>query len=310
MIGPSWVIGAGGLLGQALARRSPSTFRADLIPWNSEGSSQEELISQTIRYREVVGDSPWTVLWAAGAAVTAVDDRSAEAELAVFEAALSAVREHLPARNGVFFLASSAGGVYAGGPGAPYDESSVPAPISPYGRLKLRQETMTQDILGGHAHVVVGRFSNLYGPGQNLRKPQGLVSQLCRAALTHRVTNLYVPLETMRDYLFVDDAAALAWATIEGVRHRESTTPTMRVFCSEEHATVARLLGLIDRQSHRRCLISLGVHASSGYQVRDLRLRSLHRSEQKGLVQTTLTVGVSRILRFTGESLRAGGLQQ
>jgi len=48
---------------------------------------------------------------------------------------------------------------------------------------------------------MVGRMSNLYGPGQNLKKVQGLISQMCLRVLTRQPLVLYVPLDTIRDYL-------------------------------------------------------------------------------------------------------------
>ncbi len=79
----------------------------------------------------------------------------------------------------MLFLTSSAGGVYAGSEAPPFGEHTPPAPISPYGRLKLRQEELTVRVLGGRVPVVIGRFSNLYGNLRNPGKGQGLIQQLC-----------------------------------------------------------------------------------------------------------------------------------
>ena len=54
---------------------------------------------------------------------------------------------------------------------------------------------------------MIGRFSNLYGPGQNLGKLQGLISRLALSAVTRQPINIFVPLDTIRDYVYVDDAA-------------------------------------------------------------------------------------------------------
>ena len=99
--------------------------------------------------------------------------------------------------------------------GAPFTEHTTPAPISAYGRAKLRSEEIaTEFAVRTGSALLVGRLSNLYGPGQDITKPQGLISQLCRAQLTRQPLSVYVSLDTMRDYLFVDDAAAMvvrAW---------------------------------------------------------------------------------------------------
>lgn len=305
MIDPPWIVGSGGLLGQSLARREPDAFLGLPVPWEHPDEASRVLQSNVQRYAEL-GCNQWTVVWAAGAAVVSTDERVAAIELEQFRAVISSVREHLPAGRGVLFLSSSAGGIYAGSSGAPFDEGSVAAPISAYGRLKLAMEQVAIEGLSEHCHVSIGRFSNLYGPGQNLKKAQGLISQLCVHVLTRKALSIYVPLETMRDYLYTDDAAALASVSIEAARRRSPVGTSMRVLASGEAATVARIIALVERQYRHRSLISLGVNPSSAAQVRDLRLRSLHQQEQRGSVQTTLTVGVTKVFDHTLRQLRSG----
>ena len=120
--------------------------------------------------------------------------------------------------GGALFFASSAGGVYAGATGSPFTEETAPVAISPYGHAKLRAEAAV-DAFATRTGVplLVGRLSNLYGPGQDLAKPQGLISQLCRAQLTRQPLSIYVSLDTRRDYLYVDDAAAMVVAGLDAV---------------------------------------------------------------------------------------------
>ena len=121
--------------------------------------------------------------------------------------------------------------------------------------------------------LLVGRLANLYGPGQDLDKPQGLVSQLCRAQLTRQPLTVYVPLDTMRDYLFVDDAAAMAVAGLGAVT--PSGRRALKVLASERSTTVGAVLGDLHRVTRRRPPVVLGVSPRSRRQVRDLRLRSV-----------------------------------
>ena len=80
-------------------------------------------------------------------------------------------------------------------------------PVSPYGFAKLDQEGLVATWAEAtQVRTIVGRLANLYGPGQNVAKPQGLISQLVLSTLLRRPTSIYVPLDTMRDYLYVDDA--------------------------------------------------------------------------------------------------------
>ena len=302
---PPWIVGSGGLLGQALVRRRPDAFLGDPIPWERPVEATRVLRHNAARYAESAR-SGWTVIWAAGAAVVSTDESRAASELEQFRDAVAIVRDQLPAGRGAFFVSSSAGGIYAGSDGAPFDENSVAAPLSAYGRLKLAMEQVAIDGLSDHCQVCLGRFSNLYGPGQNLGKAQGLISQLCLHALTRQALSIYVPLETIRDYLYSDDAAALAMASIEAALERSSVGASRRILASGEPATVARIVGLIDRLQRHRSLISFGSNPSSAFQVRDLRFRSIHGEEHEGAVRTTLTVGVANVFSHTSRLVREG----
>ena len=96
-------------------------------------------------------------------------------------------------------LASSAGGVYATSRASPpFDEQSPVGALSPYGREKLIQEELFAALSEtAELNVLIGRFSNLYGPGQYTRKPQGLVAHIGVAALRRQPVVIYVPLDTI-----------------------------------------------------------------------------------------------------------------
>jgi UDP-glucose 4-epimerase len=106
-------------------------------------------------------------------------------------------------------LASSAGGIYAGAPEVPLTERSPARPLSAYGEAKLRQEQALAHWAEGRPEVstLVARIANLYGPGQRADKPQGLISQMSRCLIHRRPVHIYVPLDTVRDFVFVEDAA-------------------------------------------------------------------------------------------------------
>ena len=143
------------------------------------------------------------------------------------------------------------GGVYAGSSGPPFTEESAVAPLAPYGHQKLRIEaTAAERSLSVHGvPTVVGRLTNVYGPGQDLGKAQGLVSQLAKASILRKPISLYVSLDTIRDYIFVDDAAAVIVAahstTRPGGRPRDADRATrlVKIIGSGAPLTIAALLG-------------------------------------------------------------------
>jgi UDP-glucose 4-epimerase len=309
----AWVVGRRGLLGSALARRATvrpgwRLIDAPPLPWaGTPDEVADAARDAAIRLGEAAGTGRWAVLWAAGAAVTASDAEATDAEHARFAAALGAIDDGLAASasRGMLFLASSAGGVYAGSTGAPFTERSQPVPLSPYGRLKLRME----DTLRGHAErtgsaALIGRIANLYGPGQRLDKMQGIISHLARARLTPSPASVFVPLDTLRDYIYVDDAADVV---IDGVeRLADQGGVVTKILSSGEATTIAALLGHLRALSKARPRVVLGSSTAAQHQALDLRLRSVVWPELDASRATSLPVGIQRTIHDIEQRLLAG----
>lgn len=284
----TWVIGHGGLLGSAIARRARHQFRSSElfdskpIPWGSPIAATECLTREYQRFREQTHTQPWRILWAAGAATVSTPRDEAMAELAPLEALLGAIESEPPRSPGAFFLTSSAGGVFAGSQDPPFSDRSTPTPLSPYGELKLAQEALTLGKLAGTCPVMIGRFSNLYGPGQNLRKLQGLISRLALAGITGQPISIFVPLDTIRDYIYVDDAAHAALELTRQAQTDPDTGSRVAIIASGQPATVGQVIHTMGQVARRRIPVAYGSHASAGAQALDLRL-----TPSKGVNATT-----------------------
>lgn len=270
----TWVIGGGGLIGSAIRRQSPRAFEPSPVRWTNSDAALATLEADLLRFGGWAADSDWCIVWAAGASVVASTPAQTEAEGLVLRGFLEALRRHVPPGRGAFFYTSSAGGVYAGSWPAPFDESTVPITLSPYGEGKLRSERAVVSALVGTVPVVLGRFSNVYGPGQNLAKAQGLVTKLCLSAATRRPINVFVPMETVRDYIFVDDAARSANEAIREAIASVEEMPMVRVFASGRPVTIGTLLKTAQQATRHRVAIVRGSSPSSKHQVLDLRMRS------------------------------------
>ena len=211
----AWVVGGGGLLGSAVCRRLRALGR------RSRTSRRPVGATTTPRSRRWSGQARAAGRRAgrsAGAPARAWS-RPAEEELdgrgggprGVPRAAGSPVgagrRGSLPRLVGRW-------GVRRGQRRAVHRAHRAGADLGVRPRQAARSEAARHRVRGRAPArpLLVGRISNLYGPGQNLAKPQGLVSQLCRAQLTRQPLSVYVSLDTMRDYLYVDDAAAMVVA--------------------------------------------------------------------------------------------------
>lgn len=290
------VVGAGGLLGSAVVRE---LSRRDLpvsiakVEW--EGDSVSDLVGELARF---AGEGPWRIAWCAGSGVTAsTADRFAREEqvFSAFADSLARLTRAggLDAAQGVVFLASSAGALYAGAGPAPFSEDDEPSPLAPYGFSKLALEARLRRFVEETGIPgVAGRLTNLYGPGQNLRKPQGLVSQLCRAHFTGAPIGIYVPMDTLRDYLFVDDAAALV---VELLDRAATALPglTVKILGSQGSVSVAALLMQAQCVFRRPLRVLHGASSQAAQQARDLRVRSIVWPELDRRTVRTLPAGIS-----------------
>lgn len=289
----TWTIGAGGLLGSAIQRHVKHSFEPSSIPWFDEQPSMQALANNYSAFKDSAGTSDWAIIWAAGAATVSASTESAEQELRVLESLLSEIARNPPTGKGVFFLSSSAGGVYAGSSNPPFDISTTPISLSPYGEFKLKQEMATKEILGNTCAVVIGRFSNLYGPGQNLDKLQGLISRLALAAATRQPVNIFVSLDTIRDYIYVDDAARIALQWVKQAIN-EAPTATTAIIAAGEPTVLGQLIRLVQDVSRTKVPVALGTHSSSAAQVSDLRLIPTPTREPE-LTRMSLPAGVKLV---------------
>ena len=184
--------------------------------------------------------------------------------------------------------------------------------IAPYGHAKLEQEEhFARAADAGGVDLVLGRLSNLYGPGQNLSKPQGLVAHVGKAALRRQPISIYVPLDTIRDYLFATDAARMVVRAVErreeARRRGEGRTTVTKIFASEVETTVASVLGTWRRVLRRPLRVALASDPNGSVQPRTLAFRSHVWPDLRG-VPMPFHLGVDAVRRDQLARLLAAGL--
>lgn len=296
------VVGAGGFLGRAVHRAAGDEVVAARVPWGDPDAAADALVDAVRAVR--TPDAPWRLLWCAGTGVVATGEDVFDAEQRLLARVLDTV-QHDDAAPGTVFFASSAGAVYAGCPDAPFDEDTTPAPLAPYGRAKLATEDRFREWTATTgARLLVGRIANLYGPGANLGKAQGLVSQLALAHVEGRPTSIYVPMETTRDYLYIDDAAAMvldALDRVEAGEPGEAGTTVTKILASGQSATIADVVAAVERAFGERLDVRDGTDPSATFQGLDLRFRSRVLTDVDRLAVTPFDAGVQR----TVDALRA-----
>jgi len=299
---PTWVVGSGGLLGssvvQELRRRGVHVITSH-VPWTNADAAIARLTTDARTFLDSARGGSWRLAWCAGAGVTGTDQSALEAENRVFGSVLRAL--HSPdtsAGGGTVVHSSSAGAVYAGVEGAPFTELSAVAPLAPYGWAKLEAERAAAEFSAATgAAVVSARFANLYGPGQNLAKPQGIISHLCRGFLLGQPISIYVSLDTMRDYLYVSDAAAMVADTLDSAGGGPSHT--IKIYGSGRSVTIGAILAECRSVFRRRPQVVLATSPQAAAQARDLRLRSVVRRDLDHRPHTPLATGVAATLEAT-----------
>ena len=294
-----WVVGTGGLLGSAVVRagreHGDTVLASSNVPWSDASGTVEAIRANAQQLVELIGresSQRWGIIWAAGQATTASGPQQLDSELATFRSCLEAINAelgHVP--GGTFALASSAGGVYAGSDNPPFSSKSEPCPLGGYGQLKLQQEAAARELLDPTIQVLIGRIANLYGPGQDLSKLQGLISRLALTSVTKEPLTMFVPLDTLRDYITADDAAArlLHWMSVN------SETVTIRIIASGQATSLGYLVNLMKDITRTATPIAYGLHASAAYQSADLRLVPDKDGTISDLPLTSLPAGIKSV---------------
>ncbi len=304
----SWVIGRGGLLGRnvelALETKGAIWHPRDRFTWDSPHAVERDLAIACRAFAVDVGTSPWQIAWCAGTGVVGSSSSGLEQETRAFACLLKCVTEALCGRrrsSGAMFLASSAGGVYAGVGTPPFSEDSAVAPLAPYGWSKLDQEYLARQWSAETGTpLLIGRLSNLYGPGQKLSKRQGLITQVCLRVLSRQPIVLYVPLDTIRDYLFAKDAGALVADGLTRLRHETSqpvvTTAVVKILASQQPTTVSTVLAQLRWVTKRPVRVIIAESPNAVRQARDLRMTSSVWPELDWRPTTTLSEGMRWVL--------------
>ena len=274
------MIGRHGLLGRSLELELAKTHSIWMpetrTNWQDQRSAVASLQQDCKKFFQMINGADWSIAWCAGRSIVGSSNSEIDRESELIETLFDAIKACKPVGvTGKVFFASSAGGVYAGASNEMIDEDSQPKPIATYGFGKLaHEEIFKKNSRQQQINCLIGRITNLYGPGQDMTKSQGLISQLCRSNLTKRPLNIFVPLQTARNYLYVDDASAMI---AEFMQHDD--TLCIKIFASPQSITIATLIRTSYEVFKRRPLISLGINERTSMQPMSLHFKSKVKTE-------------------------------
>lgn len=300
----AWVIGGGGLLGSAirelLRREGTGLFTPSFgFRWTDESAIANQFALGVREFSAYVREQgPWEIYWAAGVGNMGSPEQALVPETAALSRLLWLINGDpvLSDAQGAFAFASSAGAIYAAATTGIVTEETPPTPTTDYARAKLTQEGLIRDAFESAEgkSVLIARISTLYGPGQSQSKQQGLITHIARSILRGRPVKIYVPLDTIRDYIYVSDAAA---AVISAVREKaRSHGEETRIIAAEQPTTIAEIVSTFKTVAKRNARVITSINDLTAKYPRKLQFRSILRGSGSSPNRTSLLVGISRLM--------------
>ncbi len=296
-----WIIGQGGLLGSALERKVSQRVNLVLFQnhstwmWNDDECLRHRMKEAVATFASTLSrHTSWQIYWAAGRGTMS----SSPEELATETAQIAYFLEILETTSklqgipGTILFASSAGAMYGDAGGVTVSEEAPTNPVTAYGRAKLEQEQLLKKYCETQPNVriLLARFSNIYGPGQSSKKKQGLISHIARSIILHRPISIFVPFDTIRDYIFVDDAAERSVSMLQNI----GPGTTVAIIASEDSTTIAHIIGIFRHITKLNPRIIRSTNALGDAYPRRVQFRSTKQSTVSR--KTPLHIGVSLTL--------------
>ena len=307
-----WVLGKGGLLGSAIY---DSLMREEQIiyspkgkfNWTDESSILVQIEKSVDEFANSLTDGQnWHIYWVAGVGTmhSTVPELLLETKIITRLTQLILSNKILNSVKGCFNFASSAGAVYAGSTELILNETTPLSPMNAYGFEKVKQEELLMAFGRENPEIgiIISRLSTLYGPGQAYGKGQGLIAEIARRILKNQHASIYVPFDTIRDYIYSFDAAK---AMIESSNVlSDELGQTIKIIASERPTTIAEIISLFKNISKRTPRIILSDSYKKNAYNRKVILKSIHQPLKFNFAKTSLLIGISNVYSFEKQNLK------
>jgi len=299
-----WVVGSNGLLGAALQRvllrQNENLFTpGQRFNWDDEVELNRQLADAVNDFSAFLGSgNNWQIYWAAGIGNFASSKKELVTETRTLTTLLKLIESNagLASSDGSFSFSSSAGAIYAETKDDVISEDTAVSPTTEYAKEKLKQERTLTNFgqRNDKVTVLLARISTLYGPGQADGKRQGLLAHIARCIVRNQSVNIFVPLDTIRDYITADDAASVMVASISSLNGKPGVY--IKIIASEQAITIAEIVSVFKRVARRRPSIVASASKLSSLYTRRIQFKSKSVPIDEETAKTSLLVGVAQVL--------------
>ncbi len=301
----AWVIGGGGLLGSALRktlrRKGIALFEPTIrLNWSNPDIRNSQLTCLVTNFAaHVTAAKSWEIYWAAGIGAMNSSEETLSPETHALTTLLQLITHEprLIKIGGAIAFASSAGALYAGSRDVIISEATNIAPTTAYGREKLKQENLLEafTIANRKMTTLIARISTIYGAGQASNKQQGLLTHIARSILKKKPIQIYVPYDTIRDYIFVEDAANLIINALSLTQKRSGFFA--KIIAAEKPTTIAEIISVFEKISRRKLLVYTSANKLSDLYARRVQFRSISLIGEIMPPTTSLTIGIANLMK-------------
>ena len=300
----AWVIGGNGLLGTAL-REVLQTSGVKLfqpstqVLWNNESNLNAQFSSMVAEFSLFIEDeSDWQIYWAAGVGFMGSSREELQAETCALTSLLIFIESHtkLISNNGCIAFSSSAGAVYAGATDFVVSENTAISPTTAYAHEKLEQERLLSMFADKHSKVsiLLARVSTLYGSVSRGSKRRGLLTEMARRIVRNQPIQIYVPFDTIRDYITAEDAAQMMVLATNKILGEIGIF--IKIIASSHPVTIAEIISIFRKVSRRPPKVVTSASSLSNTYRRQIQFLSVVIPETNIYSRTSMLIGISRVM--------------
>ena len=305
------VFGKNGLIGNSivdsLKRSNQTVFSNSRIDWGNKEIVAEQIRDSVSGFFDTTNDENWVIFWFAGKGGFSVPQEQFDFDEGNFRCLLETVEEHLK-HPGLVVLSSSAGALYSSNSDLRFDETSSIDPNSSYGKMKMRQEEALSAFSSRTGcPSLVTRISTVYGPGSDFKNGYGLINHLCLADITRTPLEVFVPLETSRNYIYSADAGEMVVRFALSYRNGENKMQIRNVVAPSS-ASIAEIVSTCSKIFKRKVVFSNRIdNRQISYNTR-FDIISLYCDEIEPIYWTPISVGISQVRQSLNFQMQLVGL--